>query len=124
MKWFNQITMSFLFLGVISSTTPVWAEGRNVASDYKVHEGIKAYKNGDVAGAINDFRKALLLDPNNKYAKECLKELGLPDPYIVTYETNSSQIAKLLEENSRYKEQVMSLSEENVNLKKRLKKDM
>ena len=119
-------TIGFLAMGVLTilSSSQSWAEGRNVASDYKVHEGIKAYKNGDIEDAINDFRKALILDPNNKYAKECLKEIGLQDPYIVTYETNSSQIAKLLEENSRYKEKILALTEENANLKKQLKIDM
>ena len=52
------------------------AEDSREIVTYKIKSGIENYLNGNLEQAIDDFKKALLLEPSNEEVRKYLVELG------------------------------------------------
>ena len=70
-----------LFIAVLILTLlalPAYAASTTqVASDYLVKIGEKDLKSGDLQGAIHEFSKALMLNPDNKKAQYLLSRYNI-----------------------------------------------
>ena len=65
------VVLSFLII-----SAALYADESREIVTYKIKSGIEAYLNGDLEQAIDDFKKALLLEPSNEKVKGYLAELG------------------------------------------------
>jgi len=67
------LLVALLFMGTISSAPA--KEAYSDASDYLCEYGIQRYKEGDIADAIHELKKCLMVNPNHKRAREFLNML-------------------------------------------------
>ena len=68
-----------LSAGIVSSllfVAALKAEDSREIVTYKIKSGIENYLNGNLEQAIDDFKKALLLEPSNEEVRKYLVELG------------------------------------------------
>jgi len=95
------------------------AEDTNSASGFLCEYGMSLYKNGDIVGAIDQFQKALLVNPNSSTAWDCLNKIAQEqqsrnaktNPRVKKSDIDELQkkITKLQEENRSYQEQIAAL---------------
>lgn len=94
-------------------------EDTNSVSNYLCDYAIRLYKEGAIIDAINYFKKALMISPNNVTAQDYLRKIlstpipqnykeGLKDTKARIEQLNS-QLIQLQEENRSYKEQLNAL---------------
>lgn len=91
---------------------------------------IGRYKKGDIPDAIHEFKKTLMIDPNNVTAKDYLVKIyseidsassNLPGaPKVTATSDYKSQISKLKQELSDYQKQLKSLNDKYVAKEKEL----
>lgn len=94
MRYFrHQITGAvFLFL-LFVQTAPV--EAKSGVAEFLNDRGKKMYRQGLVEEAVREFSKALLVDPDNKTAREYLQKLGLLEEADPPPQKTVSNIADL-----------------------------
>ena len=86
--------------------------GSMIAED-KVKDGKAFYEEGDYQRAIHEFSKALLVDPNNKEAREYLHKMGLEDGIYGRQNPPLKQITEMSTEIKGYKATVSDLEKDN-----------
>ena len=62
----------------------------------------KLFKNGDIQGAILKLNHALIVEPNNKEAKELLLDLYIEIDDITNSLSVSNELLKIEPENTKY----------------------
>lgn len=95
------------------------AEDTNSASGFLCEYGLSLYKNGDIPGAMDQFQKALIINPNSQMAWDCLNKIAQEQQSRNVKTTRrvkksdinelEKKIAKLQEENRSYQEQIAAL---------------
>ncbi len=77
---FYSATTGFLFLFLfLCRTGEIRAEGRNMVAEFLCDRAQTFYEQGEKKEALQEFSKALLIDPGNPTAHEYLARLGVPD---------------------------------------------
>ncbi len=115
-------------LGLCLSASLAWAWTKedNPIVEFLIDYGQKLYHRGDVAGAVHEMSKALLVDPDNKKARQYLEEMGFPDGLYTgktAMERNRSlqnDMQKLREESKHMESTAQTL----VRAKARVEKDL
>jgi len=100
------------FVGGMTIVSSAEARRQNEAAAFLIKVGRSFYERGRVEEAMKEFSKALILDPDNKQAKNYLRKMGLSDGMYTSPKTYSSQIADLSRHVTNYKINNDILSEE------------
>ena len=97
----------------------IYAEDTSSASGFLCEYGLSLYKNGDIPGALDQFQKALIINPNSQLAWDCLNKIAQEQQSRNVKTTRrvkksdinelEKKIAKLQEENRSYQEQIAVL---------------
>ena len=112
------VVLSFLIIG-----TALYADESREIVSYKIKNGIEAYLDGNLEQAIDDFKKALLLEPSNEKVKSYLVELGAGG--FISKQNNESdavrmaRVAKMLKD---YQQRIAVLEVKDSSKSKKLMK--
>ncbi|MFT5387602.1 MAG: hypothetical protein ACI9E5_000733 [Candidatus Omnitrophota bacterium] len=112
-----QLFIITLFVSLIH-TPATYAEKSPNGADYMASIGVAHYNNGQMEVAIHEFRKALMLDPDQPVAHRYLKKLGLNKSTYTTDLTHRSETSRLARHIRYQNEKMKKLADENSYLKK------
>ena len=91
----------------------------NNPADFLVEIGERHLKKGDVASAVHEFSKALMLDQDNQKAKGYLNELGIRQGLYSGIETTQTQVAKMAGHIRDYRIKIFDLQTEKYKMEKK-----
>lgn len=106
-----------LFLALIvlfCSPISIYAGNYNLTVNALLDEGIAAYKAGDQAKAIHQLSKVLLIEADNKTAREYLAKMGLVQGLYGQSASTLEQVALLNQETKIYKDKISNLEKTNA----------
>ena len=109
----------YFFLGVCLGVMWVGvsqAETTNATSDYLVEIGEMYYNKGQKTDAIHEFSKALLINPDNKVAKEYLHKMGLREGLYKPSRTSITIAAESADRLKEYEQKMSQLERDKANL--------
>ncbi len=89
------------------------AQGDSTIAEYLSQQGKVLYEKGNISDAIHQLSKALLVDSNNKLAKEYLKKIGLDEGLYGRSTTPLMRVTQMTEGLKMLKGEVLDLQEEN-----------
>ncbi|MCB9747278.1 MAG: hypothetical protein H6755_02605 [Candidatus Omnitrophica bacterium] len=113
MKDVTIIFRIFCLIFILNLTNGALAEPMGgTPADFLVEVGIEHYKNDQIEYAIQEFSKALMLDPRNEEARYYLNEMGLKDGLYDVSRTRVTEIAGLSYQILDFKDQVQELEGE------------
>jgi predicted nucleic acid-binding Zn-ribbon protein len=81
----------------------------NPASDYLVEMGKRHIKKGDIEAAYYEFRRALLVNPQNELAKKHLRDLGFPEDVPNGIQTQTSYMLSLMDKVKAHDQEIASI---------------
>ncbi len=103
-----------ILICLFSLPAVIHAENYNLTVNMLLDEGIKAYKGGDQASAIDHFSKVLLIEANNKTAREYLGKMGFSQGLYGQSLSALEQAALLNQETKIYKNKITDLEKVNA----------
>ncbi|OGX05707.1 MAG: hypothetical protein A2Z88_05125 [Omnitrophica WOR_2 bacterium GWA2_47_8] len=106
LKFISTLLFSIVFIAHSqAAATPIY--------EYYIKEGKKFYEQGDIAEAISQFNRALMMDASSQEALTYLQKLGVTIEDIQTYKSPSIEIAKLNQAIKVYKDKMSELQDKN-----------
>jgi len=83
-----------------------------VMGKYLVRMGKLYYKQGDLASAVHEFTKAIMVDPGNREAQKYINRITMDGGYFVRKEDRSKNVEALVSVLEDYETKIRSLSKE------------
>ncbi len=120
-----------VFLTVAAFLSGIFVPAAAAATDpvmgkYLVRMGKQYYKHGDMASAVHEFTKAMLVDPGNQEAQKYLNLITMDGGYFVRTEDRGTNVEALVSVLEDYETKIKELSREKhqqVKINQLLKKD-
>lgn len=120
-----KLFIKMILIAVIGFSVPVGAAlAENPAGDYLVELGEKFYERGNLEDALHEFSKALIVDPDNKKAREYMAKHGLTGGLYQKNITAQSRLVDMAQITEGYKAQVKALNTDIDAIKAQLSKSV
>ena len=95
------------------------AQSQNDAANFLVDIGERAYREGKIEEAAHEFKKALMLDPNHRKAKQYLENLGIEAGYV-SPESYEAKVIHLTQDLKKFEQKAERLEQEKKDTEHRL----
>ena len=122
MNKFRTNFIPLLLAILLISSSLAYADTKKSSADYLCDYGIRLYNEGDIDTAIQEFSKALLLQPNNQLAKDYLARMGVDDGIFTGTRTTLSAVGDLSRHLADSRETITALQEKNEQMRPALER--
>ena len=120
MKRINLFIILIFIFSLSCCALPASAETENVASDYLVEVGEYALKQGQVQTAVQEFQKALMVNPYNEKAMYYLQQLRFDQNSYVIPDEHIARMLRMEEQVDKYKRENEQLQANRLELQQGL----